>query len=198
MATWAWGVVKSPYSTAEVIAADGDPLPGLLLFLLLTAGAMAIHSGALNALAYGRAWWHSIYFLRQVALDLLGLLLGTSGLYLAIRICGGETSWTRVLAFWSFSYLPTAAFFGGGLLGLIVLGHLFGSWAAIPQPLLLLGCFFAALMFLWKAWLLLTALRVVGNLTLPGVARACVLLGAGLFLYWWALWVLGWQRIPYV
>lgn len=197
MLSWAWGLVRAPYPTAEAIAADGDFLPGLLLFLLATGGAMAVHSGALAALAYGRAW-QVPYFIQQCGMDLVGLLLGTTAIYAAIGLCGGETAWTRVLAFWSFSYLPTALFFGGGLLGLIVFTRLFGGLDLVPQPIFLLGWFFAALMFLWKVWLLLTTLRVVGNLTLPGVVKACLLLAAGLFLYWCALRALGWQRIPYI
>ncbi len=197
MLSWAWGLVRCPYPTAEAIAAAGDALPGVLFFLIATAGAMAVRSGALAGVT-GNDIWHTRYFLRQMGLAAAGLLLNTSAIYLAIRLCGGETLWARLLGFWTFSYLPTSLFFGGGYLGLIVLRLLFGSFGSVPQPILLLGFFFAALMLLWKVWLLLTALRVVGNLTLAGVVRACALLGLWLFLYWWALWSLGWQLVPYI
>lgn len=194
---WTWGLIRSPYPTAEIIAADGDPLPGLILFCLLTGGAMAVHSGAVTELARGYGW-EGYYFLRQCALDLAGLFLGTAGIFAAVKLCGGETTYGRILAFWSFSYLPTAFFFGGGMFGIIVLRKIFGALRDVPQPIQLLGFFFAALMLLWKSWLLLTTLRVVGNLTIAGVVRACLILAALLFCYWWALWALGWQWVPYI
>lgn len=195
--SWTWGLIRAPYPTAEAVAADGDPRPGLLVFALFTVATMALRSGALKVVAYGKGW-HAAYFLRQCGLGTAGLFIGAGLIHLAVRIFGGEAGWRRILAFWPFSYLPTAFFFGGGYLGLIVLRLIYRTWNVVPQPLLLLGWFFAALMLLWKVWLLLTALRVVGNLTIPGVARACFLLAAALFLYWWALWAMGWQRIPYV
>lgn len=198
MWAWTWSLIGSPYATAETIAADGDPLPGLALFAILTAGAMSLHSGALSALAHSGRGWEGRYFVLQCLVSLVGLALGAAAITLAVRICGGETTWRRVLAFWTFSYLPTAIFFAGGFCGLIVLTKFFGSLRAVPQPIQFIGLFFAALMLFWKIWLLLTTLRVVGNLTLAGVIKACLGLVVVVALYWWALQALRLQWIPYI